>query len=61
MNDSSDFENINLVLKYVYDMYSNPDGSVKDKASKWLADFQKSVSFLFIFPCENFHSFSWIS
>lgn len=32
------------VLRYVYDMYDNPDNSAKTKASKWLADFQKSVS-----------------
>lgn len=32
------------VLRNVYDLYENPDISAKDKASKWLAEFQKSVS-----------------
>lgn len=32
------------VLRYVYDMYDNPDISGKTKASKWLENFQKSVS-----------------
>lgn len=32
------------VLRHIYDLYENPDVSTKDKASKWLAEFQKSVS-----------------
>lgn len=32
------------VLKNIYDLYENPDISGKEKASTWLAEFQKSVS-----------------
>lgn len=32
------------VLRYIYDLYDNPDISSKDRASKWLIEFQKSVS-----------------
>lgn len=35
---------IEEVLKNIYDLYENPDISIKDKASAWLAEFQKSVS-----------------
>lgn len=32
------------VLRYIYDLYDNPDISSKEKASKWLTEFQKSVN-----------------
>lgn len=32
------------VLRNIYDLYENPDNSAKEKASKWLDAFQKSVS-----------------
>lgn len=32
------------VLRNIYDLYENPDISVKETASKWLEAFQKSVS-----------------
>lgn len=36
--------NIEDVLRNIYDLYENPDVSAKEKASTWLAEFQKSVS-----------------
>lgn len=44
--------NLDVVLKNIYDLYNNPDTVEKEKASKWLAELQKSVSFCFVF---NFH------
>lgn len=35
------------VLKYIYDLYENPDLSAKEHASSWLNDFQKSVKLIF--------------
>lgn len=32
------------VFQNIYDLYENPDPAAKERASKWLADFQKSVS-----------------
>lgn len=36
---------IEEVLKNIYDLYSSPDCSKKEEASKYLAQFQKSVRF----------------
>lgn len=38
-----DEPNVEEVLRYIYDLYDNPDNSSKDRASKWLTEFQKSV------------------
>lgn len=41
------------VLRNIHDLYVNPDTVAKEKASKWLEQFQKSVSaqgFVIIFP-----------
>jgi hypothetical protein len=35
---------IEEVYRNIYDLYDNPDTSSKEKASKWLDLFQKSVS-----------------
>lgn len=32
------------VLRNIHDLYVNPDTVAKEKASKWLEQFQKSVS-----------------
>lgn len=32
------------VLKYIYNLYTNPDCTKKEDASKYLAQFQTSVS-----------------
>ena len=32
------------VLHFIYVLYNNPDKVEKEKASKWLEEFQKSVS-----------------
>lgn len=32
------------VLKNIHDLYVNPDTDAKERASKWLEQFQKSVS-----------------
>lgn len=31
------------VMTNIHNLYNNPDTTAKDKASKWLAEFQKSV------------------
>lgn len=31
------------VLRNIHDLYVNPDTAAKEKASKWLEQFQKSV------------------
>jgi len=37
-------QNVQAVLDQVYRLYFNPDVSLKEKASKWLEEFQSSVS-----------------
>ena len=37
------------VMTNIQNLYNNPDTTAKDKASKWLAEFQKSVSRIFSF------------
>lgn len=39
------------VLKNIYDLYSNPDISKKDGASKYLAKLQDSVRNFFLLLC----------
>jgi hypothetical protein len=39
---------IEEVYRNIYDLYDNPDTSSKEKASKWLEGFQKSVSLIAI-------------
>lgn len=38
-----------IVLKYIFDLYDNPDVLAKEQASEWLNNFQKSVNNLFTF------------
>lgn len=47
---------IEIVLRNIYDLYDNPDTSSKEKASKWLEDFQKSVSSQKLLHSLDFHS-----
>lgn len=43
-NEIMEEPKIEDVLLKIYDLYENPDVLAKESASKWLADFQKSVS-----------------
>jgi transportin-3 len=44
------------VLRNIYDLYENPDPASKEKASAWLAEFQKSVSVKFNKHAKRFFS-----
>lgn len=44
----SDEPSIELVLQNIYNLYNNPNTSEKENASKWLSEYQKSVSIFFI-------------